>query len=109
MRRAGLALLLAILVASVSWFAREAQNRRVVLPERGGWITTDPDSQYHMRRLERALDEGGEVAQVDPRLNAPEGAAIPWPPYYTRVLQATLAPFAPEEGRASWIERNVGS
>lgn len=109
MRRASLALLLVVVVAAVSWFAREAQNRRVVLPDRAGWITTDPDSQYHMRRLERALDEGGEVAAFDPRLNAPQGAAIPWPPYYTRVLHAALAPFVPSEGRAGWIERCVGS
>jgi hypothetical protein len=109
MRRASLALLLVVLVAAVSWFAREAQNRRVVLPDRADWVTTDPDSQYHMRRLERALDEGGEVEQVDPRLNAPEGAAIPWPPYYTNVLHALLAPFVPSEGRSAWIERSVGS
>lgn len=109
MRRASLVLLLVALVATVSWFAREAQNRRVLLPDRGEWITTDPDSQYHMRRLERALDETGEVAAVDPRLNAPEGAAIPWPPYYTRLLHTLLAPFAPEQGRASWVERAVGS
>jgi hypothetical protein len=101
-------LLALVLVASASWFAREAQNRRVEIPGRQGWFTTDPDSQYHMRRLERALAEG-HVAERDERLDAPRGSAIPWPPYYTRFLAFALGPFAPDADRASWIERAVGS
>lgn len=96
------------LVACVSWGVREAQNRRVELPGRSSWFTTDPDSQYHVRRVERALDEG-TVAETDARLNAPEGSAIPWPPYYTRLLAATLRPFLPDDGRAEWLERKVAS
>ncbi|MBM3990593.1 MAG: hypothetical protein FJ298_06225 [Planctomycetes bacterium] len=96
------------LVASVSWFAREAQNRRVELPDRASWFSTDPDTQYHVRRVERALDEGA-VAQTDARLNAPRGSAIPWPPYYSRLLATVLGPCAPSEGRAEWLERAVAS
>lgn len=109
MSRSRVLLLLSLaLVACVAWFAREAQNRRVVLLGRASWLTTDPDSQYHVRRVERALEEGA-VAETDARLNAPEGSAIPWPPYYTRLLATTLAPFAPGEGRAEWLERMVAS
>lgn len=109
MSRRWIAWLIAIaLVAAASWFAREAQNRRVELSGRTDWITTDPDSQYHMRRVERALGEGS-VAERDERLNAPEGAAIPWPPYYTRLLVTVLKLFAPADGLAPWVERSVGS
>ena len=97
-----------VLVASVAWFAREAQNRRVELPGRASWFSTDPDTQYHVRRVERALDEG-TVAETDARLNAPYGSAIPWPPYYSRMLATLLGPFAPSAGRAEWLERAVAS
>ena len=72
-------------------------------------FTVDADSHYHMRRLERALDEGLPVAETDPLLDFPHGSAIPWPPYYTYALYATLAPFAPSEhaARVAFVERNV--
>jgi len=46
----------------------------------------DPDSQYHSRRVARALAEGA-VAGSDPLLAWPSaGAPIPWPPYYDAAL-----------------------
>ena len=96
------------LVAALAWFAREAQNRRVELPGRASWFSTDPDTQYHVRRVERALDEGS-IAETDARLNAPKGSAIPWPPYYTRLLATLLQPFAPHEDRAEWLECAVAT
>jgi asparagine N-glycosylation enzyme membrane subunit Stt3 len=106
-RLSTLAILLAVALAS--WFVRATQHRKVALEDGRGWITTDPDSQYQMRRVERALDEGLPPAGFDERMNAPHGAPIPWPPYYTSALALALGPFAPEEGRRLWIERAVGS
>ncbi len=56
----------------------------------------DPDSQYHSRRVLRALCEG-DVAGRDPLLAWPSaGAPIPWPPYYDAalalVVRSRLAP-----------------
>src|SRR5574341_1810053 len=59
-----------------------------------GWFSLDPDGLYHARRVERAIREG-EVAQVDPWMNYPEGARIPWPPYYDLSLAAVFSPFVP--------------
>lgn len=108
-----------VAVGVLSWAAREARDRRLVLVGNAGWVTADADSLYHMRRLERALDEG-VVAGTDEYLNHPHGSAIPWPPYYTRALATVLGPFAPphdEAGgaadsgaiRRAWIERSVAS
>ncbi len=109
-RHTALALVLA-LVALVSWFPREALHRRVELLGHQEWVTTDPDTLYHVRRVERALAEGGAVAAFDERLNAPEGSAIPWPPYYTQLVSALLAPFAPADDnqRRAWVEPAVAS
>lgn len=98
-------------VAGVSWIAREAQHQRVTLPNRDGWVTTDADTFYHLRRVERVLREGLPVAETDPYLNHPHGSAIPWPPYYTLVAAAAAAPFAPEDpdARRAHIERTVAS
>ena len=100
-----------LLTAALSWFARAAHHRRVELPGRAGWITTDPDSQYQMRRVERAFDDGLHVAGSDERMNAPHGSPIPWPPYYTMLSAALLKPFAPDdsEARHAWIERALGT
>jgi hypothetical protein len=93
-------------VALASAGVRWVNNLRLAeVPERGGraaWVSTDPDSLYHMRRLERALDEGGNVSALDPLLDHPtrDGAPIPWPSAYTRVLWSLAAPFSPPEGRA---------
>ncbi len=112
MQRSHLALTLVFaLVALVSWFPREALHRRVELIGHPEWVTTDPDTLYHVRRVDRALAEGGRVAGFDERLNAPDGSAIPWPPYYTHVVSALLAPFAPadDSARRAWLEPAVAS
>jgi asparagine N-glycosylation enzyme membrane subunit Stt3 len=99
------------LVAAAAWLARETLDRRVEVPGRAGWFTTDPDTLYHARRVERALDDGFSVAGTDPYLDAPNGAAIPWPPYATYLHAVLLAPFAPDDpiARHAWIERRVAS
>jgi hypothetical protein len=67
-----------------------------------GWVTTDPDSLYHARRLLRFWSEDGPVAERDAYLDfprrLPEGAPIPWPPYYTYVLALARGPVAPDGG-----------
>lgn len=103
-RFVGLALL--VLVACLSWLPRQAADGRVALSEDGRRVTTDPDSLYHQRRVDRALQDGLAVAGRDDYLNYPEGARIPWPPYYTKVLAGLLAPAAPEgyDERRAFVE-----
>jgi hypothetical protein len=107
-------LLIALAAVALAWVAREAQHRRIELATPGRWFTTDPDSLYHMRRVERALREGA-VASTDPFLAWPDGSAIPWPPYYTHLAVAALAPFAPDANEQGgevlheWIERSVAT
>lgn len=96
-RRALFALCLCVaLLAGVVRETCDLRHAREPGNESAGWFTLDPDSLYHMRRVERALDEGLPPAETDPRMNAPHGAPIPWPPYYTWVLTAVTAPFVPE-------------
>lgn len=54
----------------------------------GRFVVDDPDGMYHLRRVERALQDEGTVAPTDDRINAPHGSAIPWPPYYDSFLAA---------------------
>ena len=117
MRRSGSLVLLGVLacVALLAWFAREANNVRIPATAgtgaEAGWFSPDPDSAYHMRRLERLLDEGLPVAERDPLLNTPHGARIPWPPYYTLVLGGLLGPLAPSDPapRRAFIECGVAT
>lgn len=96
-------------VAALAWAPRSVPGLRHEHPGGAGWFSRDPDGLYHARRVERALDEGA-VAERDERMNFPEGAPIPWPPYYDRVLAWSLAPFAPDgPERWRWIERAVSS
>lgn len=110
-----LLVLVLVAVAALAALAREVHNQRIsVLPAgdlSAGWFSFDPDSLYHARRVERLLDEGLPVAGRDALLNHPEGAAIPWPPYYTLLLGALLGPFAPEaeSEREAYLERGVAS
>ncbi|MCC7012121.1 MAG: hypothetical protein IT454_06150 [Planctomycetes bacterium] len=101
--------LLVLVVACIACFTRVAQHRRVELVGRAGWITTDPDTQYQIRRVERALDQGLPPAEFDERMNAPHGARIPWPPYYAALATALVAPFAPSADRGAWLEPAVAS
>jgi len=110
------------LVALASAWVRYANNLRIAeSADRGGnaaWFSSDPDSLYHMRRLERALDEGWRVAARDPLLPSPggadaAGAPIPWPGAYTRALLLVSAPFAPPPedavARERFVERVVAT
>jgi asparagine N-glycosylation enzyme membrane subunit Stt3 len=97
-------------VAGASWFLRDLHHQRVPAPGGATWVTTDPDTHYHCRRVERAIVEG-RVASHDDRLNFPHGAPIPWPPYYTAILATALRPFVPDGtgARSRWIEMRVAS
>jgi len=85
-----------VAVAATSWFLRDLHHQRVRAPDGETWVTTDPDTHYHCRRVERAILEG-RVASTDERLSFPDGSAIPWPPYYDGLVAATLAPFVPDD------------
>jgi asparagine N-glycosylation enzyme membrane subunit Stt3 len=104
-----------VVALGLAWLARQAQHRRVERAGHAGWITTDPDSLYQMRRVERVFHEGLPVAGSDPLLAWPEGSPIPWPPYYTLLAWGALAPFAPDAGADggetlhAWIERAVAT
>jgi len=76
----------------------------------GDWITTDPDSLYHARRLERALAEG-RVDGRDPLLPARTGEprAIPWPPGYTWFLATGARLVGIEAGDRARLEAFVAS
>ncbi|MFM7295901.1 MAG: hypothetical protein ACKO4Q_01590, partial [Planctomycetota bacterium] len=109
--RRGLLVLLAC-VALLALVVRETcdlRHARVQGQPEAGWFTLDPDSLYHMRRTARALDEGLPPAESDERMNAPQGASIPWPPYYTYVTWAACLPFAPDaaDARQQHIEQRV--
>lgn len=125
--------MLAVVVA-LSWAAREFQHQKIQVPERATWVTSDFDSLYHMRRLERMLDESDPPdgppaegitrvavpgrsprpnwwpAETDLLLNYPEGSPIPWPPYYAMAVKLLVGspPDDPQE-RHEWIERRVAS
>jgi asparagine N-glycosylation enzyme membrane subunit Stt3 len=107
--RATFAAILFVAIA-LSALAREIQHQRI---DRGSapWITVDPDSLYHFRRVERALADHGRVAERDPYLNFPHGSPIPWPPYYTFLSWSVFAPFAPREPEAlrAFVETRVAS
>lgn len=106
---------LLIWVAFFSWGVREANHLRMNYPVIGqdavkpGWFSIDPDGLYHLRRLERTHVEGWPVAERDTAMNYPEGANIPWPPYYTYFLNAFLGPLAPEDEaqRREFFERSA--
>lgn len=98
-----------LFVAALSWTTRELQHQKIPVSGRDTWITSDKDSLYHMRRVERMFHEG--LAGSDPYLSFPEGSAIPWPPYYTALAFAWTAHGAPSEpaARHEHIERRMAS
>jgi len=111
-RPSRLALVLVLIaVAALSAFGRLAQHQRIRLPGHASWVSTDADTYYHFRRLDRLMRDGFPPAETDPYLNYPHGSPIPWPPYYAVVTWVAAAPFAPEgeEARRVWIEHCVAS
>jgi len=117
------ALVALVAVAALAWTVRDVDGLRyrfvadprvpgtADVPEQAGWFSRDPDGLYHTRRVARALDEGLAVAGRDPRLAFPDGAPIPWPPYYDQFCALALAPFAPAElpARRIWLEHAVAT
>jgi len=101
----------AIVVALLSFGARVGFDERVSMPGDRSWICSDPDSLYHMRRVQRLFEEGLPVATEDPYLVYPEGTTVIWPVGYTMVLWALLAPLAPHDPAElkAWIEHGSAS
>lgn len=100
-----------VFVAVLAWIPRSVEGlKHPYTPQGDAWFSRDPDGLYHARRVERAMREG-DVAETDARMNFPDGAPIPWPPYYDGVLATVLRPFAPQapEERWRWIERATAS
>ncbi len=111
LRRDGAFLVVLLVVATLSGAAREIHHQRFETPGQPGWRTADPDTHYHLRRVERLLREGGTPAARDDFLDFPHGSAIPWPPYYTQFVGAILAPFAPTDAEElhRWLEMRMAT
>ncbi|PCH83615.1 MAG: hypothetical protein COB96_00415 [Planctomycetota bacterium] len=100
MQRPPFLLAIFAVVALLSWGVREANQMRIErVPgssaQQLGWFSAEPDGLYHARRVEESLRTGLPVAEFDSAMNAPHGAAIPWPPYYDTILHLLLKPLAP--------------
>lgn len=103
--------------AVLSFLVRDSLDFRMNYPmtEQGpvkeGWFSVDPDGLYHARRLHRLMEEGAPVAERDSAMNYPEGARIPWPPYYTYALRGLTAPMLGGETESLQVavERAVSS
>jgi len=111
LRRDGAFLVVLLVVAALSWAAREINHQRFETPGQPGWRTADPDTHYHLRRVERLLRDGGTPAPRDDDLDFPHGSSIPWPPYYTQFVGAVLAPVAPADAEElhRWLEMRVAT
>ncbi len=109
MRGGLIAVLLALGVLTLSVAIRYRLHDRTPAQEGESWTVSDPDSLYHARRVERALDAGGLPAPSDPALNHPEGARIPWPPYYDLLAAWAIEPGLSDSPstRRGQIERGV--
>lgn len=107
-RRFAVAFLL-LAVASLAWFVRATQHRKVRVGDASHWVTTDPDSLHQLRRIEGVFQGGLPPAEFDAELSWPEGSAIPAPPYYPIVAWSLLAPFAPADAelRRTWLEESA--
>lgn len=96
-------------VANHAWVEPDHRMVEAGLAEAGHRTSAEPDGLYHMRRVERALEEG-TIASTDARLNFPEGANIPWPSFADHAALSFVrfgAPDDPAERRA-FIERRLG-
>ncbi|MBC8405045.1 MAG: hypothetical protein H8E15_07450 [Planctomycetes bacterium] len=104
----GLALLLGIVVICTFW-PRDVMRSATQVGGEQEWTVSDPDSLYHLRRIQLWMGGGTVTDGVDPWLNHPDGARVPWPPYYTIVARLMLGPGAPAdaESRRQWIEHRA--
>ncbi len=96
----------ALIVAFGTLWPRQVIHRKIELPNEMGWAVTDPDSLYHLRRIQ-LWSEGGELGDgYDEWLNHPHGAKVPWPPYYTVIARLMIGPGAPDDPDQfrRWIE-----
>lgn len=100
-----------LVVAAVSALARGVHHRKLEIPGRAGWATSDPDSHHLMHRVAQGLRDGLPLPEVDPELDFPNGSAIPGAPYYPSLVALGLRPFAPEdaEERHVWLEMRMAS
>ena len=109
MRACLIAFTCALLVLVASFSTRRLLHDRTPTESNESWIVSDPDSLYHARRVERVLEEGLPVADHDEFLNSPDGALIPWPPYYEILAATLISPFAPADRtqRHGFVEQSV--
>lgn len=91
-----------------AWISPAPEFVEAGFVEADALTSADPDGLYHMRRVDRALEEG-RLASTDARLNYPEGAMIPWPPDADRAAMSLVSLFAPEEPveRRRYLERSL--
>jgi asparagine N-glycosylation enzyme membrane subunit Stt3 len=87
---------LAVEVRSKSWALNEAYSGS------SDWHSLDSDGLYHMRRLSEYRKADGMPSARDVFLNYPDGAIIPWPPYYTMVADVFV------DDNESAIEMQMG-
>ena len=73
------------------------------------WVSLDPDTLYHARRVQRALTEEGPPAGTDPWLDHPDGAEIPWPPYATALLAGVVTAAHGADATPLEVEQTVAS
>jgi asparagine N-glycosylation enzyme membrane subunit Stt3 len=71
------------------------------------WHSLDSDGLYHMRRLSEYRKVDGLPSARDTFLNYPDGAIIPWPPYYTVVADVFVddddSTLEMQMGRLPWL------
>jgi asparagine N-glycosylation enzyme membrane subunit Stt3 len=103
-----LVMVLAIIAVFAFW-SRNVMRSTLELPDQQRWAVSDPDSLYHLRRIQLWMDGGSIGEGIDPWLNHPHGARVPWPPYYTVAARIMMGPGAPDDAweRTHWIERRA--
>ena len=99
---------LLVLLAALAVRASYDVNRSTAGGEEA-WVSLDPDTLYHARRVQRALAEEGPPAGTDPWLDHPDGAEIPWPPYATALLAGVVTALHGADAAPPEIERTVAS
>ena len=64
-----------------------------------GWLLSDGDSYYHLRRIEQTMARRGRVPMFDPDLSYPEGQRLQWQQQLQPVRPPVLLRPQPERAR----------